>query len=149
MATSCGLQESIGKLEGRKTFREQTVPRRSMPRERRTKDQTIRASRGLRLSILLRASICHPSPKIRASTVCPGAGKEAINSGFDPVKALVRPLPLPRPPSFQVRLGSLPLLRPIMRVGTTSPLRGSTRGARLRMDRLQEGRTRVQSLSYL
>ena len=70
------------------------------------------ASRGLGLSIdsiLLRASVCHPSPKVRARTVCPEAGKEAISSGSEPLKALVRGLPLPRPPSFRVRLGCLPL----------------------------------------
>ena len=30
-------------------------------------------------------------------------GTEAISSGFEPAKALVRGLPLPRPPSFRVR----------------------------------------------
>ena len=55
------------------------------------------------------ASVCHPSPKVRARTVGPEAGKEAISGGSAPVKALVRGVPLPRPPSLRVRLGCLPL----------------------------------------
>ena len=84
------------------------------------------------MSILLEASTCHQSPKIRVSTVCPGAGKEVISTGgFKPAKALVMELPLPRPPSFRVYLGSQPVLRPIRGVH-------STEGAGATSDRLGE-----------
>ena len=53
-------------------------------------------TRGLGLSILHDAPVSRPSPKIRVR-VCPEAGKEVISSGFEPAKALVRGLPLPRP----------------------------------------------------
>ncbi len=38
---------------------------------------------------LLGAPVCHPSPRIRVSTVCAEAGTEAISSGFEPAKAVV------------------------------------------------------------
>jgi hypothetical protein len=85
--------------------------------------------RALGLSILLRASVWRPSPKIRVSTVCPEAGREATSSGFEPAKALVRGLPLPRPPSFRAHLGCLP-------VGQV-PTAGTTHGAT--SDRLVAG----------
>ena len=66
---------------------------------------------------LLGAPICHRSLRIRVSTVCAEAGREAISSGFEPAKALVRGLPLPRPPSFRDHLGRLPVLWPIRGVG--------------------------------
>src|SRR6266702_1112154 len=59
---------------------------------------------------LLGAPVCHPSPRIRVSTVYAEAGKEAISSGFEPANALVRGLPLLRPPSFRDHLGCLPVL---------------------------------------
>ncbi len=64
-----------------------------------------------------------------------------VSSGFEPAKALVRGLPLPRPPSFRAHLERLPVLRPIRGVGQV-PLAG-TRVARPLIDWLQLGRTRV------
>src|SRR6266702_650947 len=62
---------------------------------------------------LIGAPVCHPSPRIRVGTVCAEAGREAIISSFEPAKALVRGLPLPRPPSFRDHLGCLPVLWPV------------------------------------
>jgi hypothetical protein len=95
------------------------------------------ARRGLGLSILFSTSDWHPSPKIRVSTVCPEAGREATRSSFEPAKALVRGLPLPRPPSFQTHVGCLPVLRPIRVVGSSSNSRSYTQGAT--SDRLVAG----------
>jgi hypothetical protein len=60
---------------------------------------------GLGLSSLRDALTCCPSPKIRASRPSlvrrAEVSKEAVwVCGFKPAKALVRGLPLPRPPSF-------------------------------------------------
>lgn len=53
---------------------------------------------GLSILLQLGAPVRYPSPEIRACTMCPGAGKEAGYSGFEPVKALIRCqwLPLPQ-----------------------------------------------------
>ncbi len=66
---------------------------------------------------LLGAPVCYQSPRISVGTVCAEAGREAISSGFEPAKALVRGLPLPRPSSFRDHLGCLPVLWPIRGVG--------------------------------
>ena len=58
---------------------------------------------------LLGAPVSHPSPRIRICTVCQEASKEAVCSGFEPAKALIRWPPLPRPPTFQDPHRGLPL----------------------------------------
>src|SRR6266702_7285393 len=68
---------------------------------------------------LLGAPLCHPSPRISVSTMYAEAGREAISSGFETAKALVRVLPLPRPSSFRDHLGCLPVLWPIRGIGHT------------------------------
>ena len=107
-------------------------------------DSDMRARRGLRLSALLSTSVCHPSQKIRVSTVCPEPGKEAISSGFEPAKSVVRGLPTATPTAILPSSEYLGVLRPIRAVATTFPLRESMRDApRPLMDWLREGRTRV------
>ena len=53
-----------------------------------------------------------PSPMLRACSVCLEAGKEAISSGFEPAKALIRWLPLPRPSSYSLHWMTRPMMRP-------------------------------------
>ena len=69
----------------------------------------VREGTVLGLSTLLGASVSHPSPRIGVCTICPEAGKEARCSGFEPAKALIRWLPLLRPPSFRDPFRCLPL----------------------------------------
>jgi hypothetical protein len=54
--------------------------------------------------------LCVSEDKVQYSTSRGGQG-DGISGGFEPAKALVRGLQLPRPPSFQAQLESYHLRR--------------------------------------